>query len=141
MQTDNPMFEELARLMSGAMGTVAGMREEAEAQMRQQFERMFRRMDMVTREEFDAVQEMAATARAEQEALAQKVAVLEDRLATLEAAKPAPRKAATAPATARSSTAKATSGAAGKATKGRGRATGKAGAAKSTAAKAGETDA
>ena len=83
MQTSNPLFEELARLMSGAMGTMAGMREEAEAQMRQQFERVFQRMEVVTRDEFEAVREMAATARAEQEALAERVAALEARLAEL----------------------------------------------------------
>lgn len=83
MQTNNPMFEELARLMSGAMGTMAGMREEAEAQMRQQIERVFRRLDMVTREDFEAVEEMAATARAEQEVLAERVAALEAKLAEL----------------------------------------------------------
>ena len=85
MQTSNPLFEELARLMSGAMGTMAGMREEAEAQMRQQFERVFQRMDVVTRDEFEAVQEMAAAARAEQEALAERVAALEAKLAELSA--------------------------------------------------------
>ena len=94
MQTNNPMFEELARLMSGAMGTMAGVREEAEAQMRQQIERVLRRLDMVTREDFEAVQDMAATARAEQEALAERVAALEAKLAELDgsAAKPKARR-------------------------------------------------
>ncbi|MCB9960081.1 MAG: accessory factor UbiK family protein [Rhodospirillaceae bacterium] len=105
MQTNNPMFEELARLMSGAMGTMAGMREEAEAQMRQQIERVFRRLDMVTREDFEAVQEMAATARAEQEALAERVAALETRLAELGGdAAPAKAKARRSPKAASSAT-------------------------------------
>lgn len=80
MQMDSKLFDDLAKLASGAMGTAAGLRDEMEAQVRQQLERMLARMDVVTREEFDAVREMAETARAEQEALAAKVAMLESRL-------------------------------------------------------------
>ena len=86
MQMDSRLFEDMAKLMSGAMGTMAGLREEMEAQMRQQLERFFSRLDMVTREEFEAVQEMAANARAEQEAMAERLAELEAKLAKMEKA-------------------------------------------------------
>ena len=80
MQMDSKLFDDLAKLASGAMGTAAGVREELEAQARQQLERMLARMDVVTREEFDAVREMAEIARAEQEAMAERLAALEARL-------------------------------------------------------------
>jgi BMFP domain-containing protein YqiC len=51
--------------------------------MREQVERLLRDMDLVTREEFEAVKAVAATARAEQERLAARVAKLEITLAEL----------------------------------------------------------
>lgn len=81
MQTDNRLFEDLARLAGGAMGAAAGLRAEFEGLMRQQLDRWLAGMDLVRREEFDAVQAMAAKARAEQEALAARVAALEAALA------------------------------------------------------------
>ena len=81
MQMDSKLFDDLAKMASGAMGAAAGLREEMEAQVRQQLERMLARMDVVTREEFDAVRDMAETARAEQEAMAERLAALEARLA------------------------------------------------------------
>ena len=95
MQMDSRLFEDMAKLMSGAMGTMAGLREEMEAQMRQQLERFFSRLDMVTREEFEAVQEMAVNAIAEQEAMAERLNALEAQLAKLEKAGPSPRRAST----------------------------------------------
>ncbi|MBM3601521.1 MAG: accessory factor UbiK family protein [Alphaproteobacteria bacterium] len=80
MQTENRFFDDLARLAGGAMGAVAGLRAEFESLMRQQVDRMIAGMDLVRREEFDAVQAMAAKARLEQEALAKRVAVLEANL-------------------------------------------------------------
>lgn len=80
------LFEDLSRVASGAMGTVVGMRDEAEAQLRQRLERVLERMDVVPREEFEAVRAMAAKARDEQEAMADRVARLEARLAALETA-------------------------------------------------------
>ena len=62
------------------MGTLTGVRDEVETRLREQFERILGRMNLVRREEFDAVQAMAAKARAEQEALAARVAALEARL-------------------------------------------------------------
>lgn len=77
MQVDNKLLDDLARVASGALGAFSTLREEAEAQMRQQFERILSRMDMVSREEFDAVKAMAVKAREEQEILAARLAALE----------------------------------------------------------------
>lgn len=77
----NRFFEDLARVAGGALGTLAGIRNEFEALARQQFERLLGDMNLVTRDEFEAVQAMAAKARAEQEAMAQRIAALEAALA------------------------------------------------------------
>ena len=92
MQTDNRLLDDLARMASGAVGALTGMRAEVEARLRDQLERILARMDLVTREEFDAVRAMSAKARSEQERLEARLAVLEARLETL-AAKPARRTA------------------------------------------------
>ena len=88
MQSQNRLLDDLARVATGALGTLSGVREEVEAQFRQRFERVLDQMDLVSREEFDAVKAMAAKARAEQEALEARVAALEAKLAEA-AAKPA----------------------------------------------------
>ena len=98
MQTQNKVIDDLARLASSALGVATGMRHEAEAQFRRQFERILADMDLVTREEYEVTKAIAEAARAEQEALTERVAELEARLAELSpakttAAKPA-RKAA-----------------------------------------------
>jgi BMFP domain-containing protein YqiC len=80
MANDNRLLDDLARVASSALGTLTGVRDEIETRMRDQFERILGRMNLVRREEFDAVQAMAAKARAEQEALAARVAALEARL-------------------------------------------------------------
>jgi BMFP domain-containing protein YqiC len=79
-QTSNRIFDELARLMTDAAGVARGMREEAEAVFRSQAEKVLRDLDVVQREEFEAVREMAARARAENERLAARLAELEARL-------------------------------------------------------------
>jgi BMFP domain-containing protein YqiC len=81
MQVDNKLLDDLARVASGALGAFSTLREEAEAQMRQQFERILSRMDMVSREEFDAVKAIAVKAREEQEILAARLAALEAKIA------------------------------------------------------------
>jgi BMFP domain-containing protein YqiC len=86
MQIDNKLFDDLARMAAGAAGTAIGVRDEIEAQVRQQAERLLSRMDLVTRDEFEAVREMASQARAEQEAMAERLAALEQRLAEAEGA-------------------------------------------------------
>ncbi len=77
MQTQNRLLDDLARVASGALGVAAGMRAEIEARLREQFERVLSQLDLVTREEFDAVKAMAVKAREEQEVLAERLADLE----------------------------------------------------------------
>lgn len=86
MQTENPLLDDLARVATGALGALTGMRAEVESRVRDQLERVLVRMDLVTREEFDAVRVMAAKARLEQEGLVQRLAAVEGRLQALEAA-------------------------------------------------------
>jgi BMFP domain-containing protein YqiC len=92
MQTDNRLLDDLSRVATGAFSALTGVREDIENRMREQFEKILARMDVVTREEFDAVQTLASRARSEQEALSARVEMLESRLAELigAAAKPAP---------------------------------------------------
>jgi BMFP domain-containing protein YqiC len=80
MQNDNRIFEDLARVASGALSALTGVREEVEARLRDQFQHILDRMNLVRREEFEAVQAMAAKARDEQEQLAERLAALEARL-------------------------------------------------------------
>ncbi len=77
MQTQNRLLDDLARAASGALGVAAGMREEVEARLREQFERVLSRMNLVTREEFEVVRALAVKAREEQETLAKRLAALE----------------------------------------------------------------
>ena len=81
MQSSNRIFDDMARVTSGALGTLAGLRREVEAMVRHQFERLLDGMDLVTRDEFETVRAMAEKARTEQEKLAARVAVLEAALA------------------------------------------------------------
>jgi BMFP domain-containing protein YqiC len=83
MQTQNRLFDDIARVAAGAIGTLSGVKGEVEARLREQLERVLAGMDLVSREEFEAVKAMAANARAEQEDLARRVADLESRLAAL----------------------------------------------------------
>jgi len=80
MQTENRFLDDLARLFAGAAGNVASLRQELETKLREQAERLLRGMDLVSREEFAAVEAMAAKARAEQVALERRVAALEAHL-------------------------------------------------------------
>jgi BMFP domain-containing protein YqiC len=81
MQTENRLLDDLARMANGALNTLSGLREEIESRVRERVERMLADMDMVPREEFEAVKAMAQKARAEQEDLATRVADLERRIA------------------------------------------------------------
>src|SRR5690606_4262826 len=74
MQTENRLFDDMARVASGALSGFTGLKQEIEARIREQVERLLRDMDLVTREEFEAVKAVAQTARAEQERLAARVA-------------------------------------------------------------------
>jgi len=77
---ENRILDDLAKVAAGAMGGVAGVRQEVESRLRQQFERILANMEVVSREEFEVVKAMAAKARMEQEALAARLAALEERL-------------------------------------------------------------
>jgi BMFP domain-containing protein YqiC len=79
-QTSNRIFDEFARLMTDAASVAQGVRREAETVFRTQMERFVADLDLVKREEFDVVREMASKARAENEALAARVAELEAKL-------------------------------------------------------------
>ena len=85
MQVDNRILDDLARVAGGALGAFSSLREEAEGQLRAQLERVLSRMDVVSREEYEAVRAMAAKAREEQEAMAERLAALEATVATLTA--------------------------------------------------------
>ncbi len=80
MQTQSSVFDDLARLMTGAMGLAQGMGDEAKSFMRTQADRFVAEMDLVGRDEFEAVKQLAAEARAEAEALRERVAALEAAL-------------------------------------------------------------
>jgi BMFP domain-containing protein YqiC len=84
MQSQNRFFDDIARVASGAAGAISGVRGEIESRLRDQLERVLAGMDLVSREEFEAVKAMAAKAREEQEILQRQVAELEARLAAAE---------------------------------------------------------
>ena len=81
-QTSNRFFDEMARLMNDAAGAAQGMRREVETLFRTQAERWLRDLDLVKREEFEAVKDMVRLAREENEALKARIAALEAKLAT-----------------------------------------------------------
>lgn len=81
VETRSRLADDLARLFNDAAGLAGGMRREVETLVRSQFDRLLSTMDIVTREEFEAVKDMAARARAENEALGKRVAELEARVA------------------------------------------------------------
>lgn len=77
MQSRNKFLDDLAQLMTNAMGVAQGAREEAETAFRSMIDRWLADRDFVTREEFDAVRAMAQKAREENEALKARLAALE----------------------------------------------------------------
>jgi BMFP domain-containing protein YqiC len=91
MLGDRRLFDDMARVASGAAGAFGGIRSRMEGELRDQVERLLARMKLVTREEFEVVEALAQTARAEQEILAERLAALEARLGAGTAAPP-PRK-------------------------------------------------
>ncbi len=79
MQTDNKIFDDLAKFVNGAAGTIAGMSREAEASARAKAREWIGGLDFVSREEFDAVKAMAAAARDDVDALTARLAALEGK--------------------------------------------------------------
>ena len=80
VQTTNRFFDEVARLMNDAAGVAQGVRREFDTLLRTQAERILRDLDVVKREEFEAVKDMARLAREENEALKARIAALEAKL-------------------------------------------------------------
>lgn len=81
MQTKNPIFDDIARVAGGALGALSGVKGEIEALVRGQLDKLLAGMDLVARDEFDAVRIMAQKARAENDALSERLAALEAKLA------------------------------------------------------------
>ncbi len=79
-QTSNRFFDEIGRLMNDAAGAAQGVKREVDTVVRNQAERILRDLDLVKREEFDAVKDMARLAREENEALKGRIAALEAKL-------------------------------------------------------------
>lgn len=79
MQTQNALFDELAKLMTEAAGAADGVRREAETVFRSQLQRLLADMDLVTREEFEAVRDMARAAREENAAMLARLEALEKK--------------------------------------------------------------
>lgn len=80
MQSQSSVFDDLARLMTGAMGLAQGAGQEAQGFFRAQADRFVAEMDLVSRDEFEAVKQMATEARAEADELRERVAALEAAL-------------------------------------------------------------
>jgi BMFP domain-containing protein YqiC len=83
MQTSNRLLDDLAKVASGAASTLVGVKQEVDALVRQRVERFAADLDLVTREEFEAVRDVAMAARAGEERLAARVAELEAQIAAL----------------------------------------------------------
>lgn len=81
MQKNSKFFEDIAKLASGAGSTFMEMKHEIDNMVMTQVDKVLRRMNLVTREEFDAVKEMAAKARTEQEKIEARLEALEKTLA------------------------------------------------------------
>ncbi len=79
MQTQSAIFDEVAKLMTEAAGAADGVRREAETVLRSQLQRLLADMELVTRDEFEAVKEMARIAREENESLKARLDALENR--------------------------------------------------------------
>jgi BMFP domain-containing protein YqiC len=94
MQSQSRIFDDIARMAAGAAGALMGVRGEVEARVRDQLGRVLAGMDLVSREEFEAVKAMAAKAREEQELLQRRLDALENRQGAAPVAVAAPRRKA-----------------------------------------------
>ena len=79
-QTSNRLFDEMTRLMNDATSVAQGVKREAEGVFRSQMERIVADLDLVKREDFEVVREMAAQAKTENEALKKRIEALEGML-------------------------------------------------------------
>jgi BMFP domain-containing protein YqiC len=96
--TSSRFFDEIAKLMNSAAGAAQGVRREIDTLVKAQVERVLNELEVVKREEFDAVKEMASRAREENERLLGRIAELERRVGgTTGSAQPASQAQATTP--------------------------------------------
>lgn len=91
MQTQNRIFDDLAKMINGAAGTIAGVGREAEASARERAKEWIGGFDFVSRDEFEVVKALAAAARDEVDALKARLDALEGKGASPAAAKRAPK--------------------------------------------------
>jgi BMFP domain-containing protein YqiC len=77
MQSDNRILDDMAKVATGALGSLTGLKQEIESKVQQHLERLLGRMNLVSREEFDAMKAVAQEARAEQIKLARRLEALE----------------------------------------------------------------
>lgn len=80
MQTSNRLLDDLAKVAGGAASSFSGLKNEMNSMIRQQMQRLLADVDVVPRDEFDAIKAVATKARAEQEKLEKRVSALEARL-------------------------------------------------------------
>ncbi len=91
MQSQNRLFDDFVKVMNGAAGTIAGMTREAQTAMQERARGWIGGLDLVSREEFEAVKAMAVAAREENEALKARLDALEGKGAKVETRKRKPR--------------------------------------------------
>jgi BMFP domain-containing protein YqiC len=99
MQSENRLFDDVARMAGGALSMLTGLKSEIEALVRAQVEGWMGSLHLVTREEFDLVRDMAAKARDEQESLLARIQLLESERTAAPSGKPAARRAGRAKST------------------------------------------
>lgn len=87
MQSQNKFFDDAAKVLGGTASALIGLRREFEALIQQKFERLLESMDLVTRDEFESVRQMAVKARSEQEALIARLDLLEKKIVGKQASK------------------------------------------------------
>ncbi len=83
MESRNRLFDDVAKVAGGAAGTLSGIKGEIESRMRQMLDDLVARLDLVTREEFDAISAVAAKAREEQEILTKRLGEIEAELSRM----------------------------------------------------------
>ena len=83
MQSDNRILDDMAKVATGALGSLTGLRAEIEAKVQQQLERLLGRMNLVSREEFETMKSVAQEARTEQIKLERRLQEIETKLSTL----------------------------------------------------------
>jgi len=81
MQSDNRILDDMAKVATGALGSLTGLRSEIEAKVQQQLERLLAKMNLVSREEFETMKSVAQAAREEQIRLERRLQAIEAKLA------------------------------------------------------------